>query len=50
MLFPSLGGYMLKTTKDIIFKYFFFSPIPMGAIGIVVRSGWFRTKYYLQKI
>jgi len=24
MLFPSLGGYMLKSTKDIIFLNFFF--------------------------
>jgi len=31
MLFPSLGGYMLKNTKDIIFLHFF-PIIPMGAI------------------
>jgi len=31
MLFPSVGGYMLKNTKDIIYLIFF--PItPMGAI------------------
>jgi len=37
MLLPSLGGYMLKHTKDIIKK------------DIVVRSVWFRLIYYLQK-
>jgi len=31
MLFPGLGGYMLKNTKDIIFKKLF-PIIPMGAI------------------
>jgi len=42
MLFPSVGGYMLKNTKDIIFSNFFFPIIPMG-------SGCFRLIYYLQK-
>jgi len=32
MLFPSLGGYMLKNTKDIIFFWIFCPIIPMGAI------------------
>jgi len=32
MLFPSLGGYMLKNTKDIIFLNYLYPIIPMGAI------------------
>jgi len=31
MLFPSLGGYMLRNTNDILFLDFF-QIIPMGAI------------------
>jgi len=31
-LFPSLGGYMLKNTEDIIFLKISFPIIPMGAI------------------
>jgi len=44
MLFPSLGGYMLKNTKDIIRLINIWEPL-----DIVVRSGWFRLIYYLQK-
>jgi len=32
MLFLSLGGYMLKNTKDILSLNIFFPIIPMGAI------------------